>query len=282
MSLSDSFVDRTRAHPYQDAAARRLRDLQYAGIFHEQGLGKTKIGLSIALYWLREADVDVVLVVTKKLIIPTWLQEVRKHTKLVAVQLGPRLASAAMSLTGPARFFVTNYEQLPKLEGLLRRWLKARAVGVILDESHAIKNPDRGVSKLLHSLRTDFVRRLIMTGTPSANRPYDMWNQIRFLDGGTAFGMDYDEAKRELDLPKTEADSEGFAFRLQQLNAKLALFTSERLRLAPVSIYLRSTSTHGLLSLNRGRHCSMLTMPPKPECSSPEATCSHSTTPPPY
>lgn len=226
MSLLDSFEDRTRAHPFQDVAVRRLRDLEYAGVFHEQGLGKTKIGLSIALYWLRKTDVDVVLVVTKKLIIPTWLREVQKHTELVAVQLGPRLASAAMSLTGPGRFFVTNYEQLPKLEDLLRRWLKARAVGVILDESHAIKNPDRGVSKLLHSLRTEFVRRLIMTGTPSANRPYDMWNQIRFLDGGTSFGMDYDDAKRQLDLPKTKAESDGFVLRLQQLNAKLALFTS--------------------------------------------------------
>ena len=225
MSLPDSFADRSLAHPYQDAAVHRLRDLEYAGIFHEQGLGKTKIGLSIALHWLQGSVVDVVLIVTKKMIVPTWLQEVRKHTKLVAVQLGPRLASAAMTLTGPARFFVTNYEQLPKLEDLLRRWLKARAVGVILDESHAIKNPDRGVSVLLHRLRTHFVRRLIMTGTPAANRPYDMWNQIRFLDGGNTFGMDYDTAKREFDLPKTEAETAGFELQLEQLNAGLALFT---------------------------------------------------------
>ena len=226
MSLPDSFADRSRAHPYQDAAVRRLRDLEYAGVFHEQGLGKTKIGLAIALHWLRESAVDVVLIVTKKMIVPTWLQEVRKHTELVAVQLGPHLASTAMSLTGPGRFFVTNYEQLPKLEDLLRRWLEARGVGVILDESHAIKNPDRGVSIILHRLRSQFVRRLIMTGTPAANRPYDMWNQIRFLDGGATFRMDYDTARRKLDLPKTEAESAGYARRLEQLNAGLALFTS--------------------------------------------------------
>ena len=226
MSLADSFADRSHGHPYQDAAVRRLRDLEYAGVFHEQGLGKTKIGLAIALHWLRESIVDVVLVVTKKMIVPTWLQEVRKHTKLVAVQLGPSLGSAAMSLTGPGRFFVTNYEQLPKFEDLLRRWLRARGVGVILDESHAIKNPERGVSTLLQSLRTEFDRRLIMTGTPAANRPYDMWNQIRFLDGGTTFGMDYDAAKKEFDLPKTESETEWFALRLEQLYARLSLFTS--------------------------------------------------------
>ena len=70
MSLPDSFGDRSRAHPYQDAAVRRLRDLEYAGVFHEQGLGKTKIGLAIALHWLRESGVDVVLIVTKKMIVP--------------------------------------------------------------------------------------------------------------------------------------------------------------------------------------------------------------------
>ena len=87
MSLPDSFADRSRAHPYQDAAVRRLRDLEYAGVFHEQGLGKTKIGLAIALHWLRVSAVDVVLIVTKKMIVPTWLHEVHKHTELVALQL---------------------------------------------------------------------------------------------------------------------------------------------------------------------------------------------------
>ena len=226
MKDADSFEDRSVAHGYQEAAVRRLRDLEYAGIFHEQGLGKTKIGLSIALHWLRNAVVDTILIVTKKLIIPTWLSEIEKHTKLVGVQLGPNFAGAALSLTGPTRFFVTNYEQIPKLEDLLRRWLKARDVGVILDESHAIKNPERGVSTVFESLRTDFVRRLIMTGTPVANRPYDIWNQIRFLDGGKALGNDYETAKREFDLPKNERDSTDFSRRLEQLNARLSLFTS--------------------------------------------------------
>ena len=226
MNKKDSFADRSAPHPYQEAAVQRLRNLEYAGIFHEQGLGKTKIGLSIALHWLRTRAVDVVLVVTKKLIVPTWLREVSKHTELVGQELGPRLSTAAMSLTGPGRFFITNYERLPKLGELLEKWLRARRVGVILDESHAIKNPERGVSEMLHKLRGLFARRLIMSGTPSANRPYDMWNQVRFLDGGRAFGMDYKTAKRTLDLPTRAGEASGFQSRLTQVNARLALFTS--------------------------------------------------------
>ena len=74
-------------------------------------------------------------------------------------------------------------------------------------------------------LREGFVRRLIMTGTISANRPYDLWNQIRFLDGGQALDMDYDEAKRRYDLPKNEGEAESFDARMEELHARITGFT---------------------------------------------------------
>ena len=30
-----------------------------------------------------------------------------------------------------------------------------------------------------------------MTGTPVANRPYDLWAQIYFLDAGASLGKDF-------------------------------------------------------------------------------------------
>ena len=45
-----------------------------------------------------------------------------------------------------------------------------------------------------------------MTGTPVANRPYDLWAQIYFLDGGTALGPDFTEFKRDLDLTNDLVD----------------------------------------------------------------------------
>ena len=64
-----------------------------------------------------------------------------------------------------------------------------------------------------------------MTGTISANRPYDLWNQIRFLDGGRALDMEYDEAKKLYDLPRTEEDAEGFPERMADLHARIEGFT---------------------------------------------------------
>lgn len=56
-------------HPgyaYQVDAVEAVKDLPYAAIFHEQGLGKTKIGVDLALQWLKSNDVDSIIVVTKR------------------------------------------------------------------------------------------------------------------------------------------------------------------------------------------------------------------------
>jgi SNF2 family DNA or RNA helicase len=69
-----------------------------------------------------------------------------------------------------------------------------------LDEAQKIKNPYTDVAKALHKLAPLFVRRVIMTGTPVANRPFDIWSQIYFLDQGAALGPNFDDFKADLDL----------------------------------------------------------------------------------
>jgi SNF2 family DNA or RNA helicase len=39
-----------------------------------------------------------------------------------------------------------------------------------------------------------------MTGTPVANRPYDIWAPIKFLDGGKSLGESFSEFRENLDL----------------------------------------------------------------------------------
>ena len=63
---------RHEALPYQAEAIRATKDLEYAALFHEQGLGKTKMALDLALYWLASGTVDSVLVVTKKGLVENW------------------------------------------------------------------------------------------------------------------------------------------------------------------------------------------------------------------
>ena len=68
---------------------------------------------------------------------------------------------------------------------LVRLFLGTCRVGVVLDESQKIKNPEAKLTEDFHTISNSFTRRrIIMTGTPVANRPYDIWSQIKFLDGG--------------------------------------------------------------------------------------------------
>ena len=46
------------AFAYQTEAFHSLKDPDYAAIFHEQGLGKTKIAIDLSLYWLEENLLD--------------------------------------------------------------------------------------------------------------------------------------------------------------------------------------------------------------------------------
>ena len=223
--IKDRLEDRTNGLRYQKEGTDSIQDLEYAGILHEQGLGKTKIGLGVALYWLRTDAVTNVLVITKKNIIETWRDEVEKHTWLEGYVIGRNPTQTSYALTGRGKVFIINYERARNLEDTIRTWQNARPVGVILDESQAIKNPTTKTSEALMRLRDGFVRRLIMTGTISANRPYDLWNQIRFLDGGQALDLDYDEAKRRYDLPKNDEEAKDFAERMEDLHRRIAGFT---------------------------------------------------------
>ena len=82
----------------------------------------------------------------------------------------------------------------------LKNYLENK-VGIILDESAKIKNP---LSKFQNFHVSDRFKKCIMTGTPSANRPYDLWSQIKDLDNRKALGDNFELFKKEFDL-KTES-----------------------------------------------------------------------------
>lgn len=194
------FEARHKGFTYQLQAVEAVKALPYAALFHEQGLGKTKIGLDLALEWLHSNAVDSVLIVTKKGLISNWVDEIRAHTYLSARVLGQNRQSNFFSLNSPARIYLTHYEAIKSEERRLSLFFKTRRVAAILDEAHKIKNPESEIAKTLHRISRLLARKVIMTGTPVANRPYDLWSQIYFLDEGRALGQSFSEFQRDLDL----------------------------------------------------------------------------------
>jgi SNF2 family DNA or RNA helicase len=185
---------------YQVQAVNATKDLPFAAVFHEQGLGKTKIGIDLALYWLTRKIVDSVLIVTKRGLIQNWTDELAAHTHVTPRLLSQDRRANFLAFNSPARIYLAHYEVLKSEQKRLTLFLKTRRVAVILDEAHKIKNPDSDLTQAIFDLAQGFVRRVIMTGTPVANRPYDIWSQIFFLDKGASLGSDFATFKRDLDL----------------------------------------------------------------------------------
>src|SRR5690348_15450463 len=207
---------------YQNAAVEAVKDLEYAAIFHEQGLGKTKIGVDLALVWLRSKIVDSVLIVTKKGLIGNWQEELERHSYLQPRILDQDRRKNFYAFNSPARLYLAHYEVLRSEQKRLALFLKTRRVGVLLDEAHRIKNPESQIARALLSLSPGFTRRVIMTGTPVANRPYDLWAQIWFLDQGKALGNNFQHFRAELDLSNTLARDEWRQARFE--NALVSVF----------------------------------------------------------
>lgn len=191
---------KTDAFPYQAQALDTIKDMEYCAIFHEQGLGKTKIAADLMLYWIGHREIDTVLVVTKKQLVQNWVNELKTHTHLAPKVIGSNKKDNFFVYNTPSRVVITNFETLSTDKDRVKMFLKARAVGIIIDESTKLKNPDSCLSHDFFELSPLFKIRTIMTGTPVANRPYDIWSQIYFLDQGKSLGADFARFKQSTDL----------------------------------------------------------------------------------
>jgi SNF2 family DNA or RNA helicase len=229
------------AFTYQKVAVDRIKDLEYGALFHEQGLGKTKIAIDILLYWLKKKLIDSVVIVTKKQLIPNWKRELSLHTHLAARVLTNNKNDNYYVFNGPSRVIITNFETIPVELERFKLFLKSRTVAIIVDESAKLKNPESSLTKAFFELSPLFEKRIIMTGTPVANRPYDIWPQIYFLDQGRSLGVDFKKFKLETDLSNDLFESEErrreFEHNIDSIISKIAAFS------------VRETKNSGIIQL---------------------------------
>ncbi len=195
-----NYTAKNQAFPYQIQAVETIKDMEYSAIFHEQGLGKTKIAIDLLLYWLKNRDIDTVIIVTKKQLVKNWQDEFAIHTHIRPKILSNNKNDNFYVLNSTAKVIITNFETISTDKERIALFLRCRNVGIIIDESTKLKNPDAKLTKDFFDLANLFKIRTIMTGTPVANRPYDIWAQIFFLDGGKSLGDDFAEFKKSTDL----------------------------------------------------------------------------------
>ena len=96
------------AFDYQENAVKSKRDLEYSAVFHEQGLGKSKIAIDTILYWLQVRVIDTILLIAKKTLVHNWVRELKNHTHIEPLLITNDAKSNFYVFNSPSRLVLTH------------------------------------------------------------------------------------------------------------------------------------------------------------------------------
>jgi SWI/SNF-related matrix-associated actin-dependent regulator 1 of chromatin subfamily A len=242
---SFDYTPKLRPLPHQVEASRFLAQHDSAALFDEQGLGKTKVVIDALAQLFSIHAVEGAVIICRKSLLRNWEEEVSKHSSLRAITLRGTPNQKGVRFMWFAHFYLINYDLVPSEVERLKRFLSARPMAIVLDESQRIKNPKSKAAHAIHAIAPLAKRRFIITGTPIANSPQDIWTQAFFLDGGVACGVTLDEFYRRFRVqarPHKEPviNEEG----LRALREALSKFSIRRKKDAVLELPEKTYETH--------------------------------------
>jgi SWI/SNF-related matrix-associated actin-dependent regulator 1 of chromatin subfamily A len=216
---------RVEEFPHQIEGTDFIASRESAALFDEQGLGKTKQLIDAIAREVVAGTLAGALIVCPNTLKSTWGREIERHSILPYAIFGSGKSARRLAFSSlKATFYVINYEAVAREATSLRALLRFKRMALVLDESHRIKTPEAKVTRAVQRLKSEAVKRVIMTGTPVANKPEDLWSQLFFLDDGAALGASFDEFKRTYCTPS------GGYVRLKDLRARLDTIALRRLK----------------------------------------------------
>lgn len=198
MSEPIAYPFRQAPFPYQLSEFERSREEKARAILWEQGLGKSKVTIDTACWLFGRGLIDAVVVVAPNGVHRNWVEEelvshvpdvVMPHVRALAYSSEASStkwqAKAIRELINHPGFawLTISYEAFTTVAGkrALIEMFDRRRVFYVLDEAHYIKNPDaeRTKSILRSAVYAEYWR--ILTGTPIAIGPFDLYSEILFL-----------------------------------------------------------------------------------------------------
>lgn len=201
--MKGELIFKTSPWEHQIKAVKYLIDKDYAALFTDMGTGKTKIMIDV----VQNRRFKRVLVVATNKACEVWEQQVQIHgfsDRVRAVRLNQlsseKAAKTILSLPKEeslTHILIINYEKVWRPE--VSKVLMYKRVGidcVICDESHRIKSPGSSCSRFLTKLGKATHYRFLVTGTPLAETPIDIYAQYRFLQP-SIFGTNFSKFRDE-------------------------------------------------------------------------------------
>ena len=155
-------------------------------LFTDVGTGKSI--MSIAL--MESKPIDSILIVCPKSKIYEWQTDYKRWTGKELTVLDKGTARNKKLIGTNPQGYIINFESVWRLEYPIdESW------GIIVDESHNIKNRKSKVTKYMLEIGEKTPYKLIATGTPQSQGYIDYWSQMQFIDKWdmniTTFHRDY-------------------------------------------------------------------------------------------
>lgn len=194
----EGFKVKTKPWDHQLKALQYLFHRDAAALYTKPGSGKTKIMIDLIV----NRGFKRVLVVAPKKVCDVWAPQFMLHAGLGWENVIPlhsldwrgkqnELKNIMTQPKDKLQVMICNYESVWRRP--LDRVLFYKKLGldcVICDESHRIKSPGSKCSAFLAKLGRKVSHRYLLTGTPLAENPMDVYAQYRFLDP-SIFGTNY-------------------------------------------------------------------------------------------
>ena len=189
---------KTKPWEHQIKALDYLYDRDTAALYTDMGTGKSKIMIDL----IANKEWQTVLIVCTKKGCQNWVKQFSYHypySEILLLNLTDYSSIDKVTKVKEATkfrqenpneklIFIVNYESIwrePFCDELLKKYVKLDCI--ICDESHRIKTPGSKCSRFLTKIGKRVPCRYLVTGTPLAENPVDIYAQYRFLDP-TIFG----------------------------------------------------------------------------------------------
>jgi SNF2 family DNA or RNA helicase len=193
-----NFEFKTNPYDFQMIIWDDTKERKSHALFMEQGTGKSKVDIDTAAWLYCKEKVENLLVIAPSGVHRNWVKDeipkhlpdnikrlthsyqtskakTRKHKEAIYDLMGYREGLSVLAM---------SYDSFMTKAGKETAWdfMKKKKLLYTLDESTRIKDPGaKRTEALLKSAQYADYKR-ILTGTPIANGPFDIWAPINFLD----------------------------------------------------------------------------------------------------
>lgn len=193
-SMATDYRFKTEPWAHQLAALDFLTCRDVGALYTDMGTGKSKVIIDLIV----NKGFEVTLIACTHKGCGVWAKQFRIHSDLASdcvldlskysTQRKVRVLEEALNnrLLKPNReslVLIVNYEGVWRkefLDFLMRK--RVRIDAIVCDESHRIKSPSSKCTRALVRLGKKTQHRYLVTGTPLAENPVDIYAQYKFLD----------------------------------------------------------------------------------------------------